>query len=214
MQVFYLTLNTTTLKLYLIVFLCFAAFLWIINEAINSRNIRLDAAQNTTEIPIDSQTTIEQAESNPYLIKDNVFCGLASGMRLSAHKKRLEKGLLKERDQMIEVYYIQGIDGDTVGYVQPHTKDESYIGQITITTPKAQTVDGIRIGSTYEVLQNQITFIKGNGTKINSIAYAVRGRELFLLAMDSPIQQLQEGSPDPTTKIKAIIIKQHRMGEE
>lgn len=114
----------------------------------------------------------------------------------------------------MEVYYIKGIDGDTVGYVQPHTKEETCIGQITITTPKAQTVDGIGIGSTYEVLQNQISSIEGNGTETKGIAYAVRGRELFLLALNNPIQELQDGPIDPTTRIKAIMIKQHQMEEE
>ncbi|MGH1339065.1 MAG: hypothetical protein ACRBFS_23310 [Aureispira sp.] len=173
--------------------------------------MRIDAAQNVLELPIDSLETIAWSEDNPYLIKDHIFCGLSSGMHFSEHGAHLEKGLLIEEGREVEVYYIQGIEGEHVGYVKPHTKDEQCIGQITITTPQAHTVDGFRIGSTYAALENEITSIEGHGTEIRGVAYAVRGRELFLLAIENPVHELQEGAPEPTTAVKEIKIKEHRM---
>lgn len=164
----------------------------------------------TTEEPTPVTASAEESKANQYLIKGDGFYGLLSGVPLAERMDRLEKGNLSDGEGEFNVYYIKGVDGDKVGYVLPHTQDEQLIGSITISTPKATTEDGIRIGSTLADLQAINPDIQVYGSEVEGRTHAIRGREMFLLDVYKAQYELDESKIDPTTVIKQITLQQHR----
>ncbi len=167
-----------------------------------------------TQISVDEPTpvnsSVTQSDANQYLIQNNGFYGLLSGVPLVDRMERLEKGTLSDGEGDFDVYYIKGTEGEQIGYVLPHTQDETLIGSITISTPKAVTEDGIHIGSTFRELQAKSPAIQAYGSEVEGRTHAVRDREMFLLDVYETAYDLDESTIKEGAVIKQITIQQHR----
>jgi hypothetical protein len=175
-------------------------------------NTEAPDAKVVADEPVPVRTNADESAVNQYRIEENSIYGLLSGVPLADRMERLEKGTLSSGEGDFDVYYIKGVDGEQLGYVLPHTRDESLIGSITITTPQAKTADGIGIGQTFGDLQTQTADIQVYGSEIEARTHAVRGREMFLLDAYKTNYEVDEQEIEPATKIKQITIMQHQAG--
>ncbi|MFK7946995.1 MAG: hypothetical protein AB8G11_05350 [Saprospiraceae bacterium] len=101
-------------------------------------------SQQTQQIQQPQAVEAEQ-EANPFLVTTNSFYGFTIGEKFGD----LEKFLMQTGEGDFDVFLIKDENGEKLGHIDSHYKDESLVGGITITTEKAVTEDGVKIGMTY-----------------------------------------------------------------
>jgi len=92
-----------------------------------------------------------------FRIKDNTVNGVKPGMRISELQNILIRSYLDLGQGRVEVFRIRDDKGGPMGYVTRRIGNSDLVGDITLTSKKALTPEGIRIGDTFEKLQSLVS---------------------------------------------------------
>jgi len=148
-----------------------SAFLIIAATACDNPKTEKDSTSDEVE---------QNLEAESYPIMDNNYMGMQPGDKIKAHKKILAKGQVKEGGNTLEVYKIEH-EGQEVGYIIPNPTNNKLIGQIRITSPKAVSPDGLRVGSTYGQLIEIYPGIEIRSADIGENIYAFQDNLAYRL---------------------------------
>lgn len=120
-----------------------------------------EVTQQTQQTQEPQQVQAEQ-EVNPYLVTTNSFYGFTIGEKFGD----LEKFVMQTGEGDFDVFLIKDENGEQIGHIDPYYKDESLVGGITITTEKAITEDGVKIGMSYADFNEKFPDAELHGSEI------------------------------------------------
>ena len=127
-------------------------------------------ADSDIENPNADNTDIYDVDpEDPYLISNGTFLGLKPGEPLAEYAPTLRSGVVQTGDGDYTVYFIDGAEGDELGYVMrgDYAYDDK-IGDIYVTHPSVVTEQGIRVGTTVKELRERIGAVTFHGSEIES----------------------------------------------
>lgn len=140
------------------------------------------------------------------LIGQNAFRGIQVGDLISKHTDYIQKTKLKTGEGTFEVYEIKDFDNNPAGYFVPDPNNKQMVGDITVNSPKAQTIEGIKIGSTFQDLQKVFPGIAVHGSEIEGRTNAVAGNLSYRLNVANFSYEIDAAKIAATTKIMEITI--------
>lgn len=128
-----------------------------------------------TEDPNENNTAIYDVDADdPYLLSNGYFLGMTPGGSLADFKDGLRDGELKTGEGSFPVFYIDGAEGDELGYVYSMDGKDGKINEITITSPKVVTEEGVRVGLSFNELTQRIGELEVFASEIESRVYATK----------------------------------------
>lgn len=140
------------------------------------------------------------------LISETSFRGITIGDKIADHSAYIQKETLQTGEGSFEVYRIKDFNNNPVGHLDPHPKDESLVGDITVESPKAVTEAGIKIGDTFKDLQAKAKNIAVHGSEIEGRTYATVGNIAYRLDMANFTYEVDMSKIPADTKITEIMI--------
>lgn len=133
----------------------------------------LETPAADTPDPNDGNTAIYDVDADdPYLLSNGYFLGMTPGGSLAGYKDGLRAGQISTGEGEFDVLFIDGAEGDELGYVYAMESDAPTIDQITITSPKVVTEKGIRVGLSFNELQQRLGPVEVYASEIESRVYA------------------------------------------
>jgi len=145
-----------------------------------------------TENPNDGNTAIYDVDADdPYLLSNGYFLGMKPGESLTGFVDVLREGELKTGEGEFPVFYIDGAEGDELGYVYSREGTAGAIDEITITSPKVVTEEGVRVGLSFNELTQRLGEPEVFASEIESRVYATQDGITYRLATN--------GKPGKTT---------------
>lgn len=169
-----------------------------------------EVEQEMTETQESKQenTTIDEAgEEDPYLVSNGFFLGMHPGLPIVDFAGGLRKGSLATGEGDFEVYYIDGAEGNELGYLMPDPQDEDMIGNIFITSPDVVTELGARVGLSFAELQKRLGPLEVHGSEIEGRTHASKDGVWYRLNTVNFSYELDPAAIDPTTKVTEIVIQ-------
>ncbi len=147
------------------------------------------------------------------VIGHNSFRGITIGELISNHKEGIKKTQLKTGEGSFEVYEIRDFENNPAGYFLPDPNDADRVGDIVVQTPKAQTAEGIMVGSTYEDLLKVFPNIEVHGSESEGRTNATNGTLSYRLDMPNFSYEVDKTKIPVTTKIAEIRINRAVAGK-
>ncbi len=140
------------------------------------------------------------------LISPISFRGIQIGDLIASHGDYIKKTKLKTAEGSFEVYEIKDFENNPAGYFSPDPKDKLLVGDITVQTPKAQTAEGIKIGSTFQDLLKIFPDISVNGSEIEGRTYGTANNISYRLDIANFTNRIDRSTIPASTKITEIMI--------
>ena len=125
---------------------------------------------------------------------------------IADHKDYTQKTKLKTGEGTFDVYEIKDFENNPAGYFVPDPKDKLLVGDITVQTPKAKTIKGIKIGDTYQDLLKLFPDISVHGSEIEGRTHATANNLSYRLDVANFTNRIDKTKIPPTTKIMEITI--------
>lgn len=171
-------------------------------------------AMETTTTPATSESGKEKGiaidwDADELLIQEAGLAGVFSGQHMSGVEGRIGKELAKTAEGEFVHYNFTDSNKNTLGYFMLDPTDQTLIGDVVITSPKAATKDGIRVGSTYGELKAIAPNLVVHGSEIESRANAYVGSTAYLLDVAINTYEVDESHIKSDTKIKEIRIMRY-----
>ena len=170
---------------------------------------------------VDERSLYEVDPEDPYLIFNGTFFDFAPGQPFAPAAARLQEGRLETGEGSFEVFYINGDgDGDNddrgrdgaagaepLGYLLRDPSDPTRIGDIVITSERAVTEQGIRVGRSYAELVEQLGALEVHGSEVEGYTYALHDGLKFRLDAQHYDYDLPAGEVvSPQAKVIEIVI--------
>lgn len=140
------------------------------------------------------------------LITTTSFAGIQPGDPIANHGDRLKKDILRNGEGEFDIFTILDKNGKELGYAMPGYKDDKLLGDITITSPAAQTKDGIRVGMTYGELRKTLPGIAVHGSEIEGRTYAHHGNLYYRLDTYHNTYEIDPSSINDGVKIIEVVL--------
>lgn len=144
------------------------------------------------------------------LIGPNSFRGIHVGDLISKHQEYVQKTKMRTAEGVLEVYEIKDFDNNPAGYFLPDPKEKLLVGDITVTSPKAQTIKGIKIGDTFQDLQKAFPDIAVHGSEIEGRTYATAHHLSYRLDVANFSYEVDRAKIPATAKITEITISRSK----
>jgi hypothetical protein len=143
----------------------------------------------------------------------NSFRGITIGELISNHKEGIKKTQLKTGEGSFEVYEIRDFENNPAGYFLPDPNDKDRVGDIVVQTPKAQTAEGIMVGSTYEDLLKVFPSIEVHGSEVEGRTNATNGTLSYRLDVPNFSYEVDKAKIPVKAKIVEITINRAVAGK-
>lgn len=176
-----------------------------------------DRAQETTETAAappapETEDAPEPAASvpevdAPYTLKDGALMGIKAGEPLADFAAGLRSGVLRTGEADFEVYYIDGAEGNELGYLMADDNGEE-ITDVTLTSSDVMTEQGIAVGMTYAQLQEKLGEFEVFGSEIEGYTHAVKDGYWYRLDAGNWSDKVDPNTLQPDTKILSISLPQ------
>jgi len=186
-----------------------------------SSNMKID--QNTVEQNITANKTEPRPSNNEksvrkgnltgklpaktFRISDASINGVKAGMDILNLRKELVRAKINVGGSRILVYRIIDDKGGALGYVTPRIGNTDLVGDITLTSNKVLSQDGIRIGDKFEKLWKMESDLKITKADTNGKTYVQLHDLLYRIDVDNTTGTTKFSDIDLATKITEIVIK-------
>lgn len=157
------------------------------------------------EAPAPAPEEIE--EVSPYVVSNGFFLGMKPGGSIAEFKDGLRADVLQTGEGDFDVFYIDGAEGNELGYLMPDPRDEKMIGSIYITAEEVITEDGISVGMRFAELQEKIGEVAVHGSEIEGMTYASKNGLAYRLDTNIWTYEVDLSEIKPATKLLEIVIE-------
>lgn len=140
------------------------------------------------------------------LIGPNSFRGIHVGDLISKHLEYIQKTKMRTGEGVFEVYEIKDFDNNPAGYFLPDPKEKLLVGDITVKSPKAQTIKGIKIGDTFQDLVKVFPDIEVHGSEIEGRTHASANNLSYRLDVANFNYEIDRAKIPRTAKITEITV--------
>lgn len=140
------------------------------------------------------------------VIGPDSFRGIKVGDKIATHTDYIQKKQLKTGEGSFEVYEIKDFENNPAGYFLPDPNGADRVGDIVVQTPKAQTAEGIMVGSTYQDLLKVFPTIKVHGSEVEGRTNATNGTLSYRLDVPNFNYEVDKAKVPVTAKIVEITV--------
>lgn len=172
----------------------------------NSQEQKAKVQKDPKEEPKDTVVEKKVTKTNELLIETTSFYGISIGDDISEHADKLKKALLQTGEGDFDIFEIRKGE-DVLGFIFPNYKDETKVGDITVTSPLASTKEGLKVGSTFEELEKVFTDFVINGSEIEGYTHVEAAGLAYKLDVYMQEQNIDKSKIDKSTKITEINIQ-------
>ena len=155
--------------------------------------------------PVEAEVP-QPAPPSPYQITEQGFYGIEVGQAISAIETKIEASVLQTGEGDFDVYDIFDEDGTALGNFFPNLDDPTLVGNIEVTTPKAQTAEGFKVGTTYAEIQEQLTDYEVHGSEIEGQTHVYYNNFALRLDHQSADYELDKAAIPATAKVLYIVV--------
>ena len=141
-----------------------------------------------------------------FLVKDGMINTIKAGMVIVTNKKKLVYGYVDTGGEKIKVYRLMDDKGGPMGYVTPRLGNTVVVGDITLTSSKAKTELGIRVGDSFRQLVDAATDIIINGSEPSGKTYATVDGVAYKLDATHFTKEVDASKIKPDTRIMEIVL--------
>jgi hypothetical protein len=134
------------------------------------------------------------------------YRGIHVGDAIKNHSAYTKKSTIQTGEGDFEVYKITGIDNKSAGYFSANSDNKLLVGSITIDSPEASTVEGIKVGSTFKDLLKAFPNIEVHGSEMESRTYASAGGLSYRLNVPRSTYEVDRAKIPATAKVTEIWI--------
>lgn len=173
----------------------------------NIVNEKVEASKMTEEKKMGKGSKKGQLPPKTFRINGNTINGVQPGMRIAELQHLLVRGKIKTGDGIMEVQRIRDDKGGPMGYLVSRIGNSDLVGEITLTSKKVLTPDGIRIGDTYAQLKESVEDLEIHGSEIEGRVYASNKSLAYRLDIVNFDNELDASTIPSDVKITHIIIK-------
>ncbi len=189
----------------------FSCFLCLFLFACGGGKADLETTQDTPDAEPAPQTMTDEeivatAEENPYLISNGTFLGMAPGDDLTAFADGLRAGVLQTGEGDFDVFYLDGAEGNELGYLMPDPRDEATIGNIYVTSPDVVTEQGVRVGMSLAELEQRLGELEVHGSEIEGYTYAEKDGLAYRLDANIYTYEVDRAALKPETQVLEIVV--------
>lgn len=177
------------------------SFFFILTMSCNETKTPSTAVQEAT-----TATEVIDKEV-PLTIFQHSFLNVSPGGQIAEHEAVLEKALIQTGEGEVGIYNLKDANNTVVAYFLADPMDNQLIGNLYITSPLAQTEDGIRIGDTFGDLVTKYKELEVSGSEIKSQIYANQGNLFFKIDEPYTKSDLEIRAVSKEAKIVGIFIK-------
>jgi hypothetical protein len=149
--------------------------------------------------------TPAQAETQ-LLISPISFRGIQIGDLIANHKDYIQKTKIKTAEGTFEAYEIKDFENNPAGYFLPDPNDKLLVGDITVKSPKAQTVKGIKVGDSFQDLLKVFPNLTVHGSEIEGQTHATANNISYRLDIANFKYKVDQSTIPTSTKIMEITI--------
>lgn len=171
------------------------------------------ASPETAEAPVAPVVPAPPAENeaiapsaNLYKASGGEFLGMKTGEPLAPYIDVLRKGVLSTGEGDFDIYYIDGAEGDELGFIFPSYDESNSIGDICITSPNVMTDSGLSVGMTYADLQEKLGEVEVHGSEIEGYTHASKDGYSYRLDAGNWSYEIDPTTINSETKIIEIIL--------
>jgi hypothetical protein len=140
------------------------------------------------------------------IIFQNSFLTISPGSQIAEHKASIEEGILQTGEGDFEIYNILDVQKNVVAYFFADHADSELVGTIYITSPLAQTEDGISMGDSFGDLVAKYSDLEVHGSEIESRTFANVGNWSFRINDSHSSYKLEISAVSKEAKIIEIAI--------
>lgn len=189
---------TTTKTLFLL------SFFFIITISCDETKAPPTEVQEATS----NKTTVVATpiEEESLIIFQNSFLNISPGSQIAEHEARIEKGILQTGEGDFEVYNIHNAQKEVIAYFFADHADPELVGTIYVTSPLAQTEDGISMGDPFSDLVAKYSELEVHGSEIESRTVADVGNLSFRIDDSHATYKLEISAVSKDAKIIEIAI--------
>lgn len=144
------------------------------------------------------------------LIGPKSFRGIQVGDAIAKHKEYVQKTKLRTGEGTFDVYEIKDFDNNPAGYLLPDPKNSLLVGDITVKSPKARTIKGLKIGDTFQDLQNAFPDLTVHGSEIEGRTHATANNLSYRLDVANFSYEVDKAKIPAATKIVEIVINRNK----
>ncbi len=162
-------------------------------------------ASATPSLRVEKIDAIETGKTQ-LLISSTAFRGISIGDKIAMHTDYIQKEQLRTGEGTFEVYRIKDFNNNPAGYLMPDPKDESLVGDITVESPMAATVEDIKIGSTFSDLNAVSPNIEVHGSEIEGRTHATANNISYRLDTPNFTYAVDKSNIPATAKVIRIIV--------
>lgn len=151
---------------------------------------------------------VKSGDTPPELvIFENSFHGITIGDEISIYKQYIKKEVLKTPEGDVVIYRIKSFNNEIVGFFYPDPKNKNLVGEITVETPMAETVNKIKVGKTFLYLAEKFPFMEIHGSEIDGKTYASAKNFSYRLDVVNHKYDVDIAKIPLDTKITEIVIR-------
>ncbi|MFK7969293.1 MAG: hypothetical protein AB8F95_02950 [Bacteroidia bacterium] len=161
-----------------------------------------ETAGNTT----DSKPASTKPANDALIITAKTFRGITLGDKIDAHSDYVAKDILKTGEGDFDIFRVKDANGNSLGYIMPDPGDENIVGDITVESPMATTVDGIKVGMTWADLLKAIPGIEVHGSEIEGRTYARHEGIMYRLDSSNYTYELDPSKVALNAAILEIVV--------
>ncbi|WMX14365.1 MULTISPECIES: hypothetical protein [unclassified Aureispira] len=172
-----------------------------------TKTTSLETIEEQTAPYTTSTSTEVPKKEQPLIIYENAFLQVFPGSPIEEHKAIIEEDLLQTGEGDFEIYNIKHNENGVVAYFLADPIDQELVGEIYITSPLAQTEDGIGLGHTFGELLDKYPNLEVHGSEIESQTFANYGNLAFRIDEPHATYDLDINAVSKEAKIIEIVIK-------
>ncbi len=174
--------------------------------ACNNQNTETAISKSDKTAAANTEIPKGKALPNMLVISAMSYRGITPGSEIATHKAYTEKSIIKTGEGTFEVYKIKDYKDGFVGYFLPNPQDETRVGDIVVDVAAAKTLQGIRVGDSFQKLRETVPGLAVHGSEIESRTYAQKERHAYRLDVANSSYEVDINSIPPATKITEIRI--------
>lgn len=189
-----------------ILFIISCSFLFF--SSCNETNTTTEAVTKTENIDnkVEEKTIQEEEKEVPLIIFQNSILSMSPRHPIKEYEAVIEKDLLETGEGNFEIFNLKDAKNNVVAYFLPDPNDNSLIGEIYVTSPEAQTEDGIKIGQTFGDLLDKHPDLEVHGSEIEGQTFANYGNLSFKIDEPHSTYDLDINAVSKEAKIIEIVI--------
>jgi len=174
-------------------------------KRVNTLKVWLDGVEEGNVCSGSVKTKIWEPEG--YQIQSNSFMGVATGDPIAQKMSVLTKDILRTGEGDFDVFSIKNNTGKVLANVFPDPMDASKVGDITVISPMAKTIQGVHVGMTFGELEKKLGPVAVYGSEIEDRTSAVKDNFSYRLDANFWSYNIDKSKIDKGTRIIEITIR-------